>query len=133
MGISRSATVVCAYLIATHALAPAHALEFLISKREIVCPNLGFRRQLDIFAAHLHGESRTRKLRKPMHTPPPPVSMPASVRVRSRSHSHSHPVPYVDYPQAAHMDRSRSLWPSRETQAQTRPHPPPISRRGSSS
>ncbi|KAI0794496.1 protein-tyrosine phosphatase-like protein, partial [Fomes fomentarius] len=49
MGISRSATVVCAYLIATHALSPAHALDFLISKREIVCPNLGFRRQLDIF------------------------------------------------------------------------------------
>ncbi|KAI0730704.1 protein-tyrosine phosphatase-like protein, partial [Earliella scabrosa] len=46
MGISRSATVVCAYLIATHALRPADALARVVSKREVVCPNLGFRHQL---------------------------------------------------------------------------------------
>ena len=75
MGISRSATVVCAYLIATTAMQPHEAVEFLQAKREIVCPNAGFRRQLDVYAARLRG---SRKLRKAAHLPP------------SHPHSHSH-------------------------------------------
>ncbi|KAI0079363.1 phosphatases II [Panus rudis PR-1116 ss-1] len=51
MGISRSATVVCAYLIATQAMQAHEALEFVIARRRIVCPNLGFRRQLELYAA----------------------------------------------------------------------------------
>ncbi|TBU34142.1 protein-tyrosine phosphatase-like protein [Dichomitus squalens] len=72
MGISRSATVLAAYLIATTRMQPHEAIEFLQSKREIVCPNLSFRRQLDVYAARLH---RSRKLRKFL---PPPLRRPAA-------------------------------------------------------
>ncbi|KAI0773270.1 protein-tyrosine phosphatase-like protein, partial [Trametes elegans] len=51
MGISRSPTVVCAYLVAHRGMSPHDALAFVVARRRIVCPNLGFRRQLDIFAA----------------------------------------------------------------------------------
>lgn len=51
MGISRSATVVCAYMIATKKLTGAEAIAFVQKKRPIVCPNLGFRQQLNIFAS----------------------------------------------------------------------------------
>ncbi|KAI1791828.1 phosphatases II [Ganoderma leucocontextum] len=67
MGISRSATVVSAYLVATTLMQPHEAIEFVQSKREIVCPNLGFRRQLEVYASRLRG---TRKLRKLV---PPPI------------------------------------------------------------
>ncbi|KXN86573.1 Dual specificity protein phosphatase 15 [Leucoagaricus sp. SymC.cos] len=50
MGISRSATVVSAYLIATQKMTGADAIAYVQKKRPIVCPNLGFRQQLDIFA-----------------------------------------------------------------------------------
>nr|VWO98233.1 Chloride channel protein [Ganoderma boninense] len=66
MGISRSATVVSAYLIATASMQPHEAVEFVQSKREIVCPNLGFRRQLDAYASRLRG---SKKLRKPVAPP----------------------------------------------------------------
>ncbi|KAI0035337.1 protein-tyrosine phosphatase-like protein [Vararia minispora EC-137] len=46
MGISRSATVVCAYLIAEHNMSAGDALTFTRSKRPIVRPNIGFERQL---------------------------------------------------------------------------------------
>jgi len=55
MGISRSATVVCAYLIAEKAMTAPAAIDFVREKRAIVCPNIGFRRQLDEYAARLHG------------------------------------------------------------------------------
>ena len=83
MGISRSATVVCAYLIATTAMQPHEAVEFLQAKREIVCPNAGFRRQLDVYAARLRG---SRKLRKAAHPPP---SHPHA-HSHSQLHSHAH-------------------------------------------
>ncbi|PIL24663.1 hypothetical protein GSI_12547 [Ganoderma sinense ZZ0214-1] len=51
MGISRSATVVSAYLVATTSMQPHEAIEFVQSKREIVSPNLAFRRQLDAYAS----------------------------------------------------------------------------------
>jgi len=49
-GISRSATVVCAYLIATTDLGAREATVHVQSIRGIVCPNIGFRRQLEQYA-----------------------------------------------------------------------------------
>jgi len=46
MGISRSTTVVIAYLIATTKMTPREALATVRSKRPIVCPNRGFMSQL---------------------------------------------------------------------------------------
>ncbi|KLO18102.1 hypothetical protein SCHPADRAFT_867237 [Schizopora paradoxa] len=50
MGISRSATVVCAYLMATRRFSPAQALAFVRRRRPQVHPNYGFYRQLAVFA-----------------------------------------------------------------------------------
>jgi len=55
MGISRSATVVCAYLVATARMTPDEALVAVRAKRGIVCPNLGFRRQLEEYAKQVQG------------------------------------------------------------------------------
>jgi hypothetical protein len=46
MGISRSSTVVIAYLIATTEMTPQEALASVKLKRTIVCPNRGFMSQL---------------------------------------------------------------------------------------
>ncbi|KAI5120317.1 hypothetical protein M0805_000377 [Coniferiporia weirii] len=50
MGISRSTTVVCAYLMSTRRMSPAAALLFVKRRRAQAHPNYGFRRQLAIFA-----------------------------------------------------------------------------------
>ena len=50
LGISRSATVVCAYLIATTNLSARESIAHLQSLRSIVNPNFGFRRQLGDYA-----------------------------------------------------------------------------------
>ncbi|KAH8106442.1 hypothetical protein DFH11DRAFT_1238621 [Phellopilus nigrolimitatus] len=50
MGISRSTTVVCAYLMATRHLSFPAALMLIRRRRPQVHPNYGFRRQLTIFA-----------------------------------------------------------------------------------
>lgn len=55
MGISRSATIVCAYLIATSRMTADEAVNAVREKRPIVCPNLGFRRQLEEYAAQVNG------------------------------------------------------------------------------
>ena len=55
MGISRSATVVCAYLVATAKMTPEEALAAVRAKRGIVCPNIGFRQQLERYADQLQG------------------------------------------------------------------------------
>ncbi|KDR80591.1 hypothetical protein GALMADRAFT_240917 [Galerina marginata CBS 339.88] len=65
-GISRSATVVCAYLVATTDMTAAASIEYIQSIRGIVCPNIGFRKQLDQYA------TRYVKL-KPQ---PPPMTLP---------------------------------------------------------
>jgi len=65
-GISRSATVVCAYLIATTDMTAAESINFVQSIRGIVCPNNGFRKQLDQYS------TRYVKL-KPR---PPPTILP---------------------------------------------------------
>jgi hypothetical protein len=46
MGISRSATVVAAYLTFRHGLTPDQAITWLRIRRPIVYPNSGFREQL---------------------------------------------------------------------------------------
>jgi atypical dual specificity phosphatase len=64
MGISRSATIVCAYLIATTRMTPNEALAAVREKRGIVSPNMGFMRQLEeYYVAHVHsgrGKAGTR-------------------------------------------------------------------------
>ncbi|KIY66844.1 phosphatases II [Cylindrobasidium torrendii FP15055 ss-10] len=59
-GVSRSPTVVCAYLCST-GMEPGAALKLVQSKRGIVRPNDGFLQQLHIFAR-----------RYPVHHPPAP-------------------------------------------------------------
>jgi protein-tyrosine phosphatase len=49
MGVSRSASVVCAYLIATRLIKANEALQLVKAKRDIVSPNAGFRAQLDAY------------------------------------------------------------------------------------
>jgi atypical dual specificity phosphatase len=49
MGISRSATIVCAYLVATMGMTGPEALLFVQAKRSMVCPNIGFRNQLEVY------------------------------------------------------------------------------------
>ncbi len=49
MGVSRSTTVVCAYLVATTNVTAAEAIAHVQSIRGVVDPNLGFRRQLETY------------------------------------------------------------------------------------
>ena len=58
MGISRSATVVCAYLIAESGMTGPSSIEYVRSKRPIVSPNIGFRRQLDEYALKVRGGTK---------------------------------------------------------------------------
>ena len=46
MGISRSTTVICAYLVASNQMSAQEALEFVVAKRSIATPNSGFQAQL---------------------------------------------------------------------------------------
>lgn len=50
MGISRSATVVSAYLVATAPMTAPEAIAFVTERRSIVSPNIGFQRQLEAYA-----------------------------------------------------------------------------------
>ena len=61
MGISRSATVVCAYLIASTKMSASDAISFAIFRRNVVCPNIGFRKQLQTYAIQYRGEKKTAK------------------------------------------------------------------------
>ncbi len=49
IGVSRSATVVCAWLMSTRNMTHREAIDFLISRRSIVKPNPGFVKQLQLF------------------------------------------------------------------------------------
>ena len=53
MGISRSATVVCAYLVATTSMNATEAIDFVREKRDVACPNIGFRHQLEKYSNQL--------------------------------------------------------------------------------
>ena len=46
MGISRSATIITAYLMKTRNMTLKNALDYVTSKRNYVCPNFGFHLQL---------------------------------------------------------------------------------------
>ncbi|CAK5273783.1 unnamed protein product [Mycena citricolor] len=57
-GISRSATIVCAYLVAVTTMTPTEALVYVQSKRTVVCPNLGFRNQLEQWGAQFKDQKK---------------------------------------------------------------------------
>lgn len=87
MGVSRSATVVCAYLIATNAMTASEAIAFVMKRRSIVSPNTGFRIQLETYSARYCSKdektgniakvtrrilrSATRTSKAPVVSPPP--------------------------------------------------------------
>eukprot|EP01100_Stratorugosa_tubuloviscum_P014039 TRINITY_DN727_c2_g1_i1.p1 TRINITY_DN727_c2_g1~~TRINITY_DN727_c2_g1_i1.p1 ORF type:complete len:175 (-),score=60.09 TRINITY_DN727_c2_g1_i1:104-628(-) len=49
-GVSRSATIVCAYLMNQCQMDFEQAIQFLKSKRNCICPNIGFLNQLQSFS-----------------------------------------------------------------------------------
>lgn len=51
MGMSRSPTLVAAYLMSHHAMKDEEAIKFLVERRPIVCPNDGFRAALKRWAS----------------------------------------------------------------------------------
>ncbi|EFI27019.1 hypothetical protein CC1G_15152 [Coprinopsis cinerea okayama7 len=57
-GVSRSSTVVAAYLMYTQKLSPEEALEVVRKARPVIEPNAGFRRQLDLFHEAKHQVSQ---------------------------------------------------------------------------
>lgn len=71
MGVSRSAAVVCAYLVATTSMTPQEALAFVMERRPVVCPNLGFRKQLETYS-------------KRFLPPPPKKSITNTIQFRMR-------------------------------------------------
>lgn len=52
-GISRSATIVTSYVMKKQQMSAQQALAFVMSKRGIICPNMGFRRQLEEYEKQL--------------------------------------------------------------------------------
>jgi predicted protein tyrosine phosphatase len=52
-GMSRSVTIVAAYLIASSRLKPVDAIAFIKKKRPIAAPNKGFMVQLEVFSGSL--------------------------------------------------------------------------------
>jgi len=59
-GVSRSATVVCAYIVATTYMTASESIAYVQSKRSIVCPNLGFRNQLQAWSIQFYGNNAKR-------------------------------------------------------------------------
>ena len=57
MGVSRSATVVCAYLMKKLSLDPKRALEMVQKHRPLCAPNDGFKEQLDVYHRILQAPS----------------------------------------------------------------------------
>ena len=56
MGISRSATLVIAYLIKKNLIGAREALKYVEEKRSIVFPNNGFLKQLGTFEKQIFNE-----------------------------------------------------------------------------
>ncbi|KAJ6624917.1 protein-tyrosine phosphatase-like protein [Mycena sp. CBHHK59/15] len=63
-GISRSATVVCAYLVATTTMTASESIAYVQAKRSIVCPNLGFRKQLETYGVQFYANNAKRPSRR---------------------------------------------------------------------
>lgn len=59
MGKSRSATIVCAYLMYKYQLSPAEALAQLNEGRPVCEPNPGFQEQLEVYAEMLKAKSES--------------------------------------------------------------------------
>ncbi|KAJ7695040.1 protein-tyrosine phosphatase-like protein [Mycena rosella] len=59
-GISRSATIVCAYLVATTSMTASESIVYAQAKRSVVCPNPGFRKQLQIWSTQFYGNNAKR-------------------------------------------------------------------------
>lgn len=57
-GVSRSATIICAYLIKHKALTPTQALQLLKEKRHRAKPNAGFLKQLEEYWIHLNSNKK---------------------------------------------------------------------------
>jgi atypical dual specificity phosphatase len=53
MGISRSPTVICAYLVATTNMSATESVRHVQAIRTIVYPNFGFRRQLEQYSTQI--------------------------------------------------------------------------------
>jgi hypothetical protein len=62
---SRSATIVCAYLVATRGLHAPDAISFVRVRRKIVRPNMGFVRQLETFAESIDRTKLSPNLKAP--------------------------------------------------------------------
>ena len=60
-GVSRSATLVAAYLIREFGFDADKAIEFMQSKRSIVAPNSGFQDQLRRYDAEIRGDKLARR------------------------------------------------------------------------
>jgi protein-tyrosine phosphatase len=60
-GVSRSATLIAAYLIKEYGFSTDQAVEYMQSKRGCVAPNSGFRDQLKRYEAHLRGNKLVRR------------------------------------------------------------------------
>ena len=65
-GISRSPTIVAAYLILKKGMTDAAALDFIRARRPIICPNDGFRRSLQILSASTRAATES----APANVPP---------------------------------------------------------------
>ncbi|CZT21948.1 uncharacterized protein RCC_07816 [Ramularia collo-cygni] len=59
MGVSRSATFVCAYLMWKHKISSESALKWLREGRKRATPNAGFMEQLAVYDAMLHAEDQS--------------------------------------------------------------------------
>lgn len=63
-GISRSASIVCSYLIKKNNWTYEESIKFMINVRKIVCPNIGFKEQLkewyikNVFKSRCHKNNR---------------------------------------------------------------------------
>lgn len=61
-GMSRSASVVCAYLLATTSMNTQETISFVRSRRSIIQPNYGFEKQLKAWEAKYFVATRKRRL-----------------------------------------------------------------------
>jgi hypothetical protein len=52
-GVSRSATIVCSYLMTEHKMSPKEAVEKVRAKRDVARPNYGFMMQLEMYQSAL--------------------------------------------------------------------------------
>ena len=86
MGISRSTTVVLAYLIATTKMTPREALAAVRSRRPIVRPNRGFMSQLEEYYSACSHSFQAKLVEGPVHGPDEDRKL-VNEKVRRRSNA----------------------------------------------